>query len=100
MQVLTLEVEQQKENVTSLQDMFNNLETELRETREEGKVLKAKGPRTFSSVLTGRSRREEVLTGSNLQKQQLGSGLGAMGEGSSRKEVRRRQEKGVDVDLE
>ena len=99
-QVLTLEVEQQKENVTSLQDKFNNLETQLRETREEVKVLKAQGPRTFSSVLTGRRRREEALTGSNLQEQQLGSGLGAMGEGSSRKEVRRRQEKGGDVDLE
>ena len=84
-EVLTSEVEQQKENVTSLQEKFNNLET-----REEVKVLKAQAPRSFSSVLTGRSRREEVLTGSNLQEQEVGSGGGAREEGSSRKEVGRK----------
>ena len=36
-EVATAEVEQQKENETSLQDKFNNLETKLKDTREEGK---------------------------------------------------------------
>ena len=96
-EVLTSEVEQQKENVTNLQEKFNNLETELRETREEVMVLKSQAPRTFSSVLTGRSRRQEVPTGSNLQEQEVGPGRGAMGEGSSRMELGRRQENGEEV---
>ena len=100
MEVLTSEVEQQKDNVASLQEKFKNLETELKETREEVKVLKAQAPRSFSSVLTGRSRREEVLTGSNLQEQEAGSGGGAREEGSSRKEVGRKQERGEEVSRE
>ena len=99
-EVLTSEVEQQKDNVASLQEKFKNLETELKETREEVKVLKAQAPRSFSSVLTGRSRREEVLTGSNLQEQEVGPGGGAREEGSSRKEVGRQQERGEEVSRE
>ena len=94
-EVLTSEVEQQKENVTSLQEKFNNLET-----REEVKVLKAQAPRSLSSVLTGRSRREEVLTGRNLQEQEVASGGGARGEGSSRREEGRRQGREVEVSME
>ena len=81
-EVLTSEVEQQKVNVTKLQEKFNNLETELRETREEVKVLKSQAPMTLSTVMTGRSRTEKVLTGSNLQQQVVGSGTGGGSDGA------------------
>ena len=82
---LTSEVEQQKENVNSLQIKFNNLETELKETREEVNLLKARAPQSFSSVLVGRPSREEVLTGSNLQ--ELGGGQGNQADMTSSREV-------------
>ena len=68
--------------MTSLQKKFNNLETELRDTREEVKVLKGQTPLTFSSVLNGRSRREEVLTGSNILQQVVGTGTGVVFDGA------------------
>ena len=68
--------------MTSLQKKFNNLETELRDTREEVKVLKGQTPLTFSSVLNGRSRREEVLTGSNIMQQVVGTGTGVVFDGA------------------
>ena len=90
---LTSEVEQQKENVNSLQIKFNNLETELKETREEVNLLKARAPQSFSSVLVGRPSREEMLTGSNLQ--ELGGGQCNQAEMTSRREEERSQ---ADVD--
>ena len=77
--------------MNSLQLKFNNLETELKETREEVNLLMAQAPRSFSAVLTGRTSREDVLTGSNLQ--EVGAGQGNMGEGSRRRDVGRSQEK-------
>ena len=97
---LTAEVEQQKENVSNLQMKFTNLETELKETREEVNLLKARAPQSFSSVLTGRTGREEVLTGSNLQELGAGQGLGNQGERTLRREEEWTQEKEVSREAE
>ena len=68
-QNLSRQCVQQKESMASMQEKFEKLETELRETREEVGALKAQAPPRLSEVV-GRSRREETLTGANLQQQE------------------------------
>ena len=80
---LTSEVEQQKENVTNLQDKFSMLENELRETRDEVRVLKEsreevrlqqpKPPLSFASVIRNSSR-PEVISGGNRQELEPAAG--------------------------
>ena len=70
---LTSDVEQQKKNMTNLQEKFSKMEADLRKTREEVAGLKNQVPQAFSSVVARSNRGQEVLTGANLQEQGAGS---------------------------
>ena len=96
--MLSSQFEKQNESITTLQEKFERLETELRKTREEVITLRAQAPRSVSStVARSRSRREELLTGAQRQEQEPGTGQTDMMKGRRGEEVRRQEVRGVKV---
>ena len=84
-QALTSQCEKQEESLADLRQKFVRMETELSETRAEMVSMKSHAP-SFSSIV---KRKEQVVTGANLQEQEAGAGLNANRVGVRREEQER-----------